>query len=71
MPDDAIIGATYYDEVFDSEFEITSIEPEEKDSHDPEEIVLTMEYAALDLSIEVDLEQFREDESIEIVSVPE
>lgn len=70
MPDDAITGATYYDSIFQSSFEIVDIEPDEYDSVDPEEITLTLEYETVG-TVTIDLEQFRDDEDIELVDVPE
>jgi hypothetical protein len=66
---DAIIGATYRDDVFDDEFEIVDIEPDEFDSHEPSDIVLTLEYDS-GATIQIDLEQFREDYGIELLDPP-
>jgi hypothetical protein len=70
MGNDAISGATYKDRVFADRFTITDITPDEVDSHDPSDIVLTLEYEVHG-EIVVTLEQFRSDECIELCSVPE
>lgn len=70
MPHDAIEGARYRDDVFDDEFVLTDVEPESFDSHDDEEIELTLEYDEVG-TVTVDLAQFRRDASIEVIEVPE
>lgn len=68
MSDDAIVGARYEDEVFNDEFEITDIEPEAYDSHEPEDIVLTLEYDSMG-TIQIDLAQFRDEYGLHLLEV--
>lgn len=70
MTRDAIEGARYYDAVFDDEFVITNVESDVEEGAEPDEIDVTLAYEAWGEEMEVTLEQFREDDDIEVLSVP-
>lgn len=65
---DAIVGARYHDSVFDDDFEIVDIEPDEFDSHDPTEITVTLKYDGMG-TVTIDLAQFRNEYGIELLSI--
>lgn len=72
MPHNAIVGATYWDEQYDSEFTIVSVRSV-IDHRIPteEEIWVKMNYECLRETQSVTLADFRNVETIEVVEVPD
>lgn len=73
MPHDALVGARYKDSIYDSNFTIVSVHARDEDTSritDDSDILVEMDYDEFDSTIEVTLEQFREDETIELLSIP-
>ena len=68
MPEDAIVGATYEDRVYDDTFTIVEVSSE-SESADEDEIDVAMEYERLG-EITVTLEQFRAQDDIDLLGVP-
>lgn len=67
MANDAIVGASYEDRVYDDEFTIIAVESE-SEAADDDEIDVTMEYERLG-EITVTLEQFRAQDDIDLIGV--
>lgn len=68
---DAIVGARYNDEMFESEFTVTEVYAEsDSEIADEDEIYVVMQYDIFDVDITVSLDAFRDNTQISVIEVP-
>jgi hypothetical protein len=65
---DTLVGATYYDSVYEQEVTVRNVETDVQNP-DPDDIDVELDYESIEESITVTLDAFRSDESIELVTV--
>lgn len=70
MAQDAIVGARYRDDTFDAEFTISEI-ASEGEVPDDDDIEVVLDYDEPEMEITVTLAQFRREDSIELLDVPD